>query len=168
MLIMSSLVVLNSEQQPAPVSPVDSDAWRLLSSSIKRAFHHKYPDLVVSPGCELFETPLAFSRRSALARGTPLTPLVHMRYSALELSNGNSDTQFYLRLTRNVYRFSPSQPSADQSIHTVRSFSLTYLAQRRLTFQLVQVNEKLDFEDHLNGIWFYHELIRLADESDLK
>ncbi|KDE09476.1 hypothetical protein, variant [Microbotryum lychnidis-dioicae p1A1 Lamole] len=63
------------------------------------------------------------------------------------MDTGNTDSSFYLRLTRNVYRFGPTDPSANERIHTV--------------------DEHVNMDDHLNGVVFYHELLRNADAADM-
>ncbi|SCV71532.1 BQ2448_3120 [Microbotryum intermedium] len=63
------------------------------------------------------------------------------------MDTGNTDSSFYLRLTRNVYRFSPTDPIANERIHTV--------------------DEHVNMDDHLNGVVFYHELLRNADAAEM-
>ncbi|KAL8291377.1 hypothetical protein RQP46_002355 [Phenoliferia psychrophenolica] len=54
------------------------------------------------------------------------------------IMGGNGDTAFYWNVTRNIFRFSPSDPVSDELIHTV--------------------DEHLLFSDHIRAVWFYHEL----------
>lgn len=53
---------------------------------------------------------------------------------------GNTDTRFMWNLSKNIYRFTPASRSGDLGIHTV--------------------NERLEFLEHLKGVFFFHELIR--------
>ena len=59
------------------------------------------------------------------------------------ISVGNTDTAHYLKLTRNVYRFSPVLEETARGAHTV--------------------DERIDVQAHLGGIKFYYELIRNMD-----
>ncbi|GAA5984311.1 hypothetical protein JCM11641_006177 [Rhodosporidiobolus odoratus] len=74
----------------------------------------------------------------------PQTPLI----VSPSLMLGNTDTRWYSRLnvSRNVYRFSPNDRSKTYGQHTV--------------------DERLQFDERPHCIWFYHELIRNADEAD--
>ncbi|BGP39897.1 hypothetical protein JCM10449v2_003853 [Rhodotorula kratochvilovae] len=63
---------------------------------------------------------------------------------------GNTDVRYYLarNLTQHAYRFSPLDRARSPNAHTV--------------------DERLYFEDHLAGVWFYHELVRNADAAQLE
>ncbi|KAI5480436.1 peptidase family M20/M25/M40 [Pseudohyphozyma bogoriensis] len=63
------------------------------------------------------------------------------------MDTGNTDTHSYWSLTKNIYRFTPSDPSSNEFIHTV--------------------DEHLLFSEHTQSIWFFHELLRNADAADL-
>ncbi|KAM0754235.1 carboxypeptidase S [Meredithblackwellia eburnea MCA 4105] len=63
------------------------------------------------------------------------------------IMGGNGDTAFYWNVTKNIFRFSPSDPVSDELIHTV--------------------DEHLLFSDHIRAVWFYHELIRTVDSAAL-
>ncbi|GAA6027280.1 hypothetical protein JCM8097_002553 [Rhodosporidiobolus ruineniae] len=58
---------------------------------------------------------------------------------------GNTDVRWYTNVTQNRYRFSPVNRGKSFGQHTV--------------------DERLWFEDHLAAVWWYHELIRNADEA---
>lgn len=61
---------------------------------------------------------------------------------APSLMTGNTDTRWYWNLTSNIYRFSPMRASACDNMHTV--------------------NEYCGLGAHLEGVKFFHELIRNA------
>ncbi|GAA5910995.1 hypothetical protein JCM6882_006742 [Rhodosporidiobolus microsporus] len=58
---------------------------------------------------------------------------------------GNTDVRWYTNVTKNRYRWTPIDRSKTFGQHTV--------------------DERLFFDDHINGIWFFHELIRNADHA---
>lgn len=60
---------------------------------------------------------------------------------------GNTDTRFYWDLSSSIFRFTPMDRSEAKGIHTV--------------------DEHILFDDHIGGVWFFHELIRNADASGL-
>ncbi|BFZ61551.1 Gly-Xaa carboxypeptidase [Saitoella coloradoensis] len=66
---------------------------------------------------------------------------------APSLMTGNTDTLHYWNVSKNIYRFTPSRVSGRKGIHTV--------------------NERMSMDDHIDGVKFYHELIRNADEASL-
>ncbi|KAI5480516.1 carboxypeptidase S [Pseudohyphozyma bogoriensis] len=66
---------------------------------------------------------------------------------APSIMTGNTDTKFMWNLTQHIYRFSPMDRSRSGGTHTV--------------------DERLFFDDHISGIYFYHELLRNADVADL-
>ncbi|KAM0750795.1 carboxypeptidase S [Meredithblackwellia eburnea MCA 4105] len=59
---------------------------------------------------------------------------------------GNTDTRYSWNLTRHIYRFTPMDRSASFGIHTV--------------------DEHLLFDDHISGVYFFHELLRNSDAAD--
>ncbi|KAK4704079.1 Gly-Xaa carboxypeptidase, partial [Phenoliferia sp. Uapishka_3] len=59
---------------------------------------------------------------------------------------GNTDTRFMWNLTKHIYRFTPMDRAASFGIHTV--------------------DEHLLFDDHIDGVWFFHELIRNSDAAE--
>ena len=59
------------------------------------------------------------------------------------MSVDNTDTVHYLRLTKNVYRFSPLSEDTAKGAHTV--------------------DERVDMHAHVGGVKFYYELIRNMD-----
>ncbi|GAA5949200.1 hypothetical protein JCM21900_000857 [Sporobolomyces salmonicolor] len=63
------------------------------------------------------------------------------------IMTGNTDTRYMWNLSRNIYRFSPMDRGKLHGLHTV--------------------DEAIWFDDHISGIWFFHELIRSADEAEL-
>jgi len=60
---------------------------------------------------------------------------------------GNTDTRYYWALTRNIFRFTPMNREKSLYLHTV--------------------DERLWFNDHIDAIWFFHELVRSYDEAEL-
>ncbi|KAH6648346.1 hypothetical protein BKA67DRAFT_574554 [Truncatella angustata] len=63
-----------------------------------------------------------------------------------ELMTGNTDTRYYLNLTKNVYRWSPTRKGGTQNAHTV--------------------DEGIDMHAHIEALKFYYDLIRNFDRSD--
>ncbi|GAA5836168.1 hypothetical protein JCM3766R1_001983 [Sporobolomyces carnicolor] len=63
------------------------------------------------------------------------------------LSTGNTDTRYYWNLTSNIYRFTPINRAKSVNLHTV--------------------DERLLFDDHIDAVWFFHELARAYDEATL-
>lgn len=68
--------------EPAPVSPLTTEAYKVFSSTIKQVFGD---DVVVAPS----------------------------------INTGNTDTAFFWKLTRNIYRFTPLTVGAGGGVHTV-------------------------------------------------
>lgn len=67
-------------------------------------------------------------------------PLILFRYNS-----GNTDTRFHWNNSKNIFRFTPSSSSLESSgIHTV--------------------DEHLLFDEHIRAVWFFHELVRNANE----
>ena len=60
------------------------------------------------------------------------------------ISTGNTDTKSYWDLTRNIYRYVPGVPGKDTNIHSV--------------------DEKLDFDSHLQIIAFYYYYLQVVDQ----
>uniref|UniRef100_A0A060TH11 ARAD1D27412p n=1 Tax=Blastobotrys adeninivorans TaxID=409370 RepID=A0A060TH11_BLAAD len=85
--------------EPAPVSPIDSDAWKVLAGTVRHVYedfggdlldletmkYHEPKNVVVSPG----------------------------------LMTGNTDTRYYWNLSRNIFRFTPLRVEDDPQVHTV-------------------------------------------------
>ncbi|GAA5980696.1 hypothetical protein JCM5350_006355 [Sporobolomyces pararoseus] len=105
------LVSVN-ELPPAPVSPTNTETWKVLEGTILHTLDRSN-DLVVAPG----------------------------------IMTGNTDTRYYWNLSKNIYRFTPINRSKSVNLHTV--------------------DEKLFFDDHIDAIWFFHELARNYDEAEL-
>ncbi|KAI1855508.1 hypothetical protein JX266_000373 [Neoarthrinium moseri] len=63
-----------------------------------------------------------------------------------ELMTGNTDTRWYLNLTKNVYRWVPTRKGGTQNAHTV--------------------NEAIDMHAHIEAVKFYYDLVRNFDASD--
>ncbi|KAK9797594.1 hypothetical protein AB5N19_07340 [Seiridium cardinale] len=63
-----------------------------------------------------------------------------------ELMTGNTDTRYYLNLTKNVYRWTPTRKGGTQNAHTV--------------------DEAIDMHAHIEALKFYYDLIRNFDQSD--
>ncbi|GAA6002515.1 hypothetical protein JCM10207_001158 [Rhodosporidiobolus poonsookiae] len=59
---------------------------------------------------------------------------------------GNTDVRWYTNVTPNRYRWTPMDRSKSSGQHTV--------------------DERLWFDDHINGVYFFHELVRNAGEAD--
>lgn len=64
------------------------------------------------------------------------------------MDTGNTDSHADWNLTKEIFRFTPSDPKVHEFIHTV--------------------NEHINITDHLQTIWFFHELIRKSDVADLE
>ncbi|KAI0442958.1 hypothetical protein F4803DRAFT_517419 [Xylaria telfairii] len=60
---------------------------------------------------------------------------------------GNSDTRHYLKLSDNIYRWSPGSLKSFSNIHTI--------------------NERLLMKDHINMAKFYYDFIRNFDQADI-
>ncbi|GAA5893738.1 hypothetical protein JCM5296_001121 [Sporobolomyces johnsonii] len=95
---------------------------------------------VDSPAWDLFSGTLkhTFGPRSGNSSELVVAPAI---------MTGNTDTRYMWNLSRNIYRFSPMDRGKLHGLHTV--------------------DEALWFDDHIRGVWFFHELIRSADEADL-
>ncbi|KEQ71631.1 vacuolar carboxypeptidase Cps1 [Aureobasidium namibiae CBS 147.97] len=101
---------------PSPISPTGPSIaiWNLFAGTIRQVFEN---------------TSERLSSKKVVPVGT--------------ISVGNTDTAHYLKLTRNVYRFSPVSEETAKGAHTV--------------------DERIDVQAHLGGIKFYYELIRNMD-----
>ncbi|OJJ58209.1 hypothetical protein ASPSYDRAFT_90395 [Aspergillus sydowii CBS 593.65] len=64
-----------------------------------------------------------------------------------DIMTGNTDTRYYLNLTRNVYRWTPAVGRGLDNIHTV--------------------DERVSIFDHLNVVKFYYDFIRNFDAADV-
>lgn len=62
------------------------------------------------------------------------------------IMSGNTDTRYYWSLTRNIYRFNPFRGSK--------------------TFNEHSIDERVDLDSHIEGVAFYYELIRNANNAD--
>lgn len=101
---------------------------------------------------ELAPAPVSPTRGSQAWRvlsGTILHTLDHSDdlVVAPGIMTGNTDTRYYWNLSKNIYRFTPIHRSKSVNLHTV--------------------DEKLWFNDHIDAIWFFHELVRNYDEAVL-
>ncbi|KAF9511576.1 hypothetical protein BS47DRAFT_1377147 [Hydnum rufescens UP504] len=110
---------LSGALEPAPISPTDSAAYKLLSGTIlatyKESFAGRAPNdrkMIVGPG----------------------------------LAGGNTDTQFYWNLTRNIFRYNHLSEDSFQAIHTV--------------------GEAIRATAFVDGIRFFSLLIMNADEAE--
>ncbi|GAA5878662.1 hypothetical protein JCM16303_002161 [Sporobolomyces ruberrimus] len=63
------------------------------------------------------------------------------------IMTGNTDTRYYWNLSKNIYRFTPINRVKSINLHTV--------------------DERLFFDDHIDAVWFFHELTRSYDEAEL-
>ncbi|GAA5928677.1 M20 family metallopeptidase [Sporobolomyces koalae] len=63
------------------------------------------------------------------------------------IMTGNTDTRYYWNLSKNIYRFTPINRAKSINLHTV--------------------DERLLFQDHIDAIWFFHELVRSYDEAEI-
>ncbi|KAL4933110.1 M20 family metallopeptidase [Aspergillus undulatus] len=63
------------------------------------------------------------------------------------IMTGNTDTRYYLSLSRNVYRWAPAVGRGLDNIHTV--------------------DERVGIYDHLNAVRFYYDFIRNFDAADV-
>jgi acetylornithine deacetylase/succinyl-diaminopimelate desuccinylase-like protein len=91
---------------PAPVSPDNTYAWGILSSTVKSVFGES---VVLAPS----------------------------------LMTGNTDTKFYWKLSKDIWRFTPIRGGGRGNIHTIDEF--------------------VGSKDHVVGFGFYVNLIRLAN-----
>ncbi|KAL4943405.1 hypothetical protein BDV06DRAFT_211058 [Aspergillus oleicola] len=64
-----------------------------------------------------------------------------------DIMTGNTDTRYYLSLSRNVYRWTPAVGRGLDNIHTV--------------------DERVSIHDHLNAVRFYYDFIRNFDAADV-
>ncbi|KAL4916842.1 hypothetical protein BDW62DRAFT_185396 [Aspergillus aurantiobrunneus] len=64
-----------------------------------------------------------------------------------DIMTGNTDTRYYLSLSRNVYRWTPAISRDQDNIHTV--------------------DERVSIFDHLNAVKFYYDFIRNFDAVDV-
>ncbi|KAL3469845.1 hypothetical protein BJX99DRAFT_264767 [Aspergillus californicus] len=64
-----------------------------------------------------------------------------------DIMTGNTDTRYYLNLSRNVYRWTPSTGRGLDNIHTV--------------------DERVSIHDHLDAVRFYYDFIRNFDAADV-
>jgi Gly-Xaa carboxypeptidase len=94
---------------PAPVSPENSYAWGVLSSTVKLVFGE---DVVLAPS----------------------------------LMTGNTDTKFYWKLSRDIWRFTPIREGGRGNAHTVDEF--------------------VEAKDHVGVFGFYVKLIKGADSGE--
>jgi Gly-Xaa carboxypeptidase len=101
---------------PSPISPTgpDSGVWNIFAGTIRQVFENT-------------------SERLSATKVIPVGIL----------SGDNTDTMYYLQLTRTVYRFSPLSEETAKGAHTV--------------------DERVDMEAHVGGVKFYYELIRNMD-----
>ncbi|KAK0391480.1 hypothetical protein NLU13_0981 [Sarocladium strictum] len=63
-----------------------------------------------------------------------------------EIMTGNTDTRHYLKLTPNIYRFTPGRITGMENIHTI--------------------NERVRMDDHMEMVRFYYDFVRNCDASD--
>ncbi|KAL4955177.1 hypothetical protein BDW69DRAFT_204732 [Aspergillus filifer] len=64
-----------------------------------------------------------------------------------DIMTGNTDTRYYLSLSRNVYRWTPAIGRELNNIHTV--------------------DERISIKDHLTAVRFYYDFIRNFDAADV-
>lgn len=113
----TGLVVLSDAYdtalEPAPVSPTDSAQWRVLAGTIRAAWggpHSEHgSESVITPG----QTESMRGQQDYDDAEVVVVP---------SLLAGNTDTQFYWRLTPHIYRYNhyyARNGSADGNIHTV-------------------------------------------------
>lgn len=109
-------ISLPKAYQPSPISPTGPDVgvWNIFAGSIRQVFENT-------------------SERLSAKKVVPVGIM----------SADNTDTRHYLKLTRNVYRFSPLTEKTAKGAHTV--------------------DERIDMGAHLGAVKFYYELIRNMD-----
>ncbi|KAI4843209.1 putative vacuolar carboxypeptidase Cps1 [Aureobasidium sp. EXF-8845] len=109
-------ISLPKAYQPSPISPTGPDVgvWNIFAGSIRQVFENT-------------------SERLSAKKLVPVGIM----------SADNTDTRHYLKLTRNVYRFSPLTEETAKGAHTV--------------------DERIDMGAHLGAVKFYYELIRNMD-----
>jgi Gly-Xaa carboxypeptidase len=109
-------ISISKAYQPSPISPTGSDVgvWNIFAGTIRQVFEN---------------TSETLSAKKVVPVGI--------------MSTDNTDTRHYLKLTRNVYRFSPLSEETAKGAHTV--------------------DERIDMGAHLGAVKFYYELIRNLD-----
>lgn len=109
-------ISLPKAYQPSPISPTGPDVgvWNIFAGSIRQVFENT-------------------SERLSAKKVVPVGIM----------SADNTDTRHYLKLTRNVYRFSPLTEETAKGAHTV--------------------DERIDIGAHLGAVKFYYQLIRNMD-----
>ncbi|KAK0659913.1 Carboxypeptidase S [Lasiodiplodia hormozganensis] len=111
---------LDQPLEPAPISStsLDNPVWKLFSGTIRQTFEN-IPSL----------------------EGRTVVPVG-------DIMTGNTDTQHYWNLTKNIYRYGPGREGTRLNAHTV--------------------DERLEMLSHVEAMAFYYDLIRNFDQaSDL-
>lgn len=142
--------------EPAPITPMDGEAFKLLSGTIKTTFnaHRKYKnteEIVVAPGIMTGNTG---------AKGPfDLTWNAHQYVDI-------TDTRHYWKLTENIFRYSHQNTSSGGAIgngvHTVNECAfrlLSSISPQQLGFLATEIDSFLEM------IRFFTTLILNADES---
>ncbi|KAF2145539.1 uncharacterized protein K452DRAFT_220707 [Aplosporella prunicola CBS 121167] len=113
----SLTLTLDQPLEPAPVTLTDLDngVWSLFSGTIRQVFE---------------DTPSL--------KGKTVVPVGG-------IMTGNTDTQWYWPLTKNIYRFEPYREGTMLNLHTV--------------------DERIDMLTHVEIMRFYYELIRNFDQA---
>lgn len=77
---------------------------------------------------------------------------------------GNTDTRYYWNLSQHIYRFTPADRNGNLGIHTVDEH-LLFDDHISGEFFFCSLYRRLLMNMSLQGIWFFHELLRNADEA---
>ncbi|KAK7721566.1 hypothetical protein SLS57_005246 [Botryosphaeria dothidea] len=108
---------LDQPLEPAPISStsLDNPVWKLFSGTIRQVFEN-IPSL----------------------QGKTVVPVG-------DIMTGNTDTQHYWNLTRNIYRYGPGREGTRLNAHTV--------------------DERIEMLSHVEAMVFYYDLIRNFDQA---
>ncbi|KAF2099593.1 carboxypeptidase S [Rhizodiscina lignyota] len=117
----------NSDLEPSPVSPTDdkNGVWKLFAGTIRQVFE----DVDVATA-----DPERKEKRTVIPAGSIML--------------SNTDSQHYLSLTKNVYRFTP--------------------ARQGTLINGGAIDERIDIDAHLEGMRLYYDLMRNFDAMDDK
>lgn len=96
----------DNKLEPAPVTPIDTPVWDVLSGTIQAVF-----------GSHATGNDTALASDSA-AHGDKAKPRQEL-VVAPGLMTGNTDTRWYWKLSDNIFRFNPSRLEGLGAIHTV-------------------------------------------------
>lgn len=115
----------SGELEPSPISPTDdkNGVWKLFAGTIR----------------QVFENVKVTALDAENAKESTVIPAGSVMLS-------NTDTQHYLSLTKNIYRFTPARDGTRVNTHGI--------------------DERLDMDAHLEGMRLYYDLMRNFDAVD--